>query len=323
MRRRAFITLLGGAAAWPISARAQQPAMPVIAYLGVGPPIADHLSGLRKGLSDRGYVEGRNLAIEFRTTEQYDRLPALAAELVRQRVSVIVTAANVNAAQAARAATATIPIVFTLGNNPVRVGVVPSLSRPGGNATGVTFLAQELTAKRIEVLHELVPQGTTIAVLANPTNAVNELNTGDVQAAAGSIGQQIFALGASTANEIEMAFATFAQQQLGGLLIVGDAFFVSRIDQIVELAARNRIPAIHFDPGFTRAGGLMSYSDDRAESWRQAGRYVGRILKGEKPADLPVLQPTKFEFIINLKAAKVLGIEFPPSFHLRATEVIE
>jgi putative ABC transport system substrate-binding protein len=297
--------------------------MPVIGYLGVGPPIADNLSGLRKGLSEHGFAEGRNVTIEFRNTEQYDRLPALATELVRLRVAVIVTAANVNAAQAARAATETIPVVFTLGNNPVRVGLVPSLNRPGGNATGVTFFAQELQAKRLELLRELVPKATTIAVLTNPNNAVNELNTGETQAMLRGIGQQVVVSGASTAKEIEMAFATFAQQQAGGLLIVGDAFFNSRMDQVVELAARYRIPTIHFEARFTRAGGLMSYSDDRTESWRQAGLYVGRILKGEKPADLPVLQPTKFEFIINLKAAKALGIEFPPSFHLRATEVIE
>ena len=229
--------------------------MPVIGYLGVGPPIADNLSGLRKGLSEHGFAEGRNVTIEFRNTEQYDRLPALATELVRLRVAVIVTAANVNAAQAARAATETIPVVFTLGNNPVRVGLVPSLNRPGGNATGVTFFAQELQAKRLELLRELVPKATTIAVLTNPNNAVNELNTGETQAMLRGIGQQVVVSGASTAKEIEMAFATFAQQQAGGLLIVGDAFFNSRMDQVVELAARYRIPTIHFEARFTRAGG--------------------------------------------------------------------
>jgi ABC-type uncharacterized transport system substrate-binding protein len=324
MQRRSFLTLLGSAvAAWPVTARAQRPAMPVVGFLGVGPPVASTLAALRKGLNEQGYVEGRDVAIEFRDTEQYDRLPALAAELVRRPVAVIVTASNVDAAKAAKVATATIPIVFTVGIDPVRLGLVTSLNRPGGNVTGVTFLAQELTPKRLELLRELVPQATTIAYLANPTNAAVESNNRDVQAAARSVGQQIIVLNASTANEIETAFATLARQRAGGLLITGDAFFVSRRDQLVALAAHHGIPAVHFAPEFTAAGGLMSYSDDRIESWRQAGLYVGRILKGEKPADLPVLQPTKFAFVINLKTAKALGIEFPPSFHLRATEVIE
>jgi putative ABC transport system substrate-binding protein len=324
MTRREVFALLGGAAAaWPLPARAQQPAMPVIGYLGVGQPVANTLAALRKGLNEQGYVEGRNVAIEFRGTEQYDRLPALAAELVRRQVAVIVTASNVNAALAAKAATATIPIVFTLGNDPVTIGMVASLNRPGGNATGVTYFGTELAPKRLELLRELVPQAPTIAYLVNPTNTSSELDTRDVQAAASSVGQHIIVLTARTADEIEAAFATLVQQRAGGLLINGDAFFNSRRDQLVALAARHLIPAVHFDPGFTAAGGLMSYSDDRVESWRQAGLYVGRILKGEKPADLPVLQPVKFDFVINLKTAKALGLEFPPSFHLRATEVIE
>jgi putative ABC transport system substrate-binding protein len=324
IRRREFITLLGGAAAaWPLVARAQQPGMPVVGFLSVGPPVASTLAALRNGLNELGYAEGRNLAFEFRDTEQYDRLPSLANELVRRQVAVIFTASNVDAAKAAKAATATLPIVFTVGVDPVSLGLVTSLNRPGGNVTGVTFLAQELAPKRLELLRELVPQGTTIAYLVNPTNSGTELNTRNMQAAARGVGQQLIVLSASTPNEIDMAFATLARQRAGGLLASGDAFFTSQRDQIVALAARHGIPAVHFAPEFTAAGGLMSYSDDRIESWRQAGLYVGRILKGEKPVDLPVLQPTKFAFVINLKTAKALGIEFPPSFHLRATEVIE
>jgi putative tryptophan/tyrosine transport system substrate-binding protein len=213
--------------------------------------------------------------------------------------------------------------VFALGNDPVRIGIVASLNRPGGNATGVTFFSSELAPKRLELLRELVPQATIIAVLVNPTNQTNEMTSRDVETAARQVRQQIIVLRASNADEIETAFVTMAGQRAGGLLINGDAFLNNQRDQLVELAARHRIPAVHFDPGFTTAGGLMSYSDDRVESWRQAGLYVGRILKGEKPADLPVLQPVKFDFIINLKTAKALGIEFPPSFQLRATEVIE
>jgi putative ABC transport system substrate-binding protein len=327
MRRRDVITFVGGAVAapvsWPHAVRAQQTAMPVIGYLGVGPPVANNLAALRKGLSEQGYIEGRNVAFEFRDTEQYERLPALAAELVGRRVAVIFTGSNINAAQAAKAATATIPIVFTVGTNPVETGLVTSLGRPGGNASGVTYLVEEMAPKRLELMRELVPQVTTIALLVNPANAQSGQQIRDMQTAAGSVGQQIIVLRASTASEIETAFATLVRERAGGLLINGDAFFVSRRDQLLALASFLRIPAVHFDPAFTRAGGLMSYSDDRFESWRQAGVYVGRILKGEKPADLPVVQPTRFDFVINLKTAKALGLEFPPSFHLRATEVIE
>jgi putative ABC transport system substrate-binding protein len=278
---------------------------------------------IKRRSREQGYVEGRNVAFEFRSTEQYERLPALAAELVRRRVAVIVTTAGTNTAQAAKAATASIPIVFTVGTDPVRMGLVASLNRPGGNVTGVTYLASELGPKRLELLRELVPQATTIAFLVNPTGVNTEFYSREMQTAARSVGQQIVVLSASTASEIERAFTTLGQQRAGGLLINNDAFFASRADQLVALAARHRIPAVHFAPQFTAAGGLMSYSDDCADSIRQAGLYVGRILKGTKPADLPVLQPTKFGFAINLRAAKALGIEFPPSFHLRATEVIE
>ena len=236
---------------------------------------------------------------------------------------MIVTASNINAAQAAKAATSTIPVVVAVGFDPVRAGLVASLNRPGGNVTGVSFQNSEIEPKRLEMLRELVPQATTIAFLVNPTNSEIEQNLEIMLTAARSVGQKIIVSRASTANEIETVFATLAEQGAGGLLVIADGFFASRRDQLITLAARHRIPSVYFDPGFVTAGGLMSYSDDRLESWRQAGLYVGRILKGEKPADLPVLQPVKFEFDINLKTAKTLGIEFPPSFHLRATEVIE
>jgi putative tryptophan/tyrosine transport system substrate-binding protein len=323
MRRREFIAVLGASAAWPVVVRAQQPATQVIGFLGIGPPVASNLAGLRKGLGEAGFAEGRNVAIVFRNTEQYDQLPALASDLVQQKVAVIVTASSVDAARAAKAATTTIPIVFALGTSPVEVGLVPSLGRPGGNATGVTYLAEELAPKRLELLRELVPQATTVAHLVNPSNSATESNIRNAQAAASRTGQRIIVVGASTAREIEAAFEIIVRERAGGLLIGGDAFLNSRREQIVTLAARHALPAVYFDPNFTEAGGLVSYSDDRIESWRQAGLYVGRILKGEKPADLPVLQPTKFELKINLKTARALGIDFPPSFHLRATEVIE
>jgi len=323
MRRREFVGLVGGAAMLPLAAGAQQrPAMPVIGFLSAGPPVASYVAGFRKGVNELGYSEGLNLAIEFHITEQYDRLPALAAELVRRRVAVIFATA-VEAAQAAKAATTTIPIVFTNGADPVEIGLVASLARPGGNVTGVTFLAAEMTPKRLELLRELLPQATTIAFLVNPANSQTDLIIRTMQAAARGVGQKILVLSASTASEIDAAFASLVEQMAGGLLVENDAFFATRRDQLVALAARHRTPSVYFNPAFTAAGGLMSYTDDRVESFRQAGLYVGRILKGEKPADLPVLQPTKFEFAINLKAAKALGIEFPQSFHLRADTVIE
>jgi putative ABC transport system substrate-binding protein len=323
MRRRDFVGLVGGAAAWPLAARAQQAPLLVVGYLSVGSPLPDQLVALRKGLSEQGYVEGRNLAFEGRSTEDYDRLPALAAELVARRVAVIFTSGNLNAAQAVKAATASIPIVFTLGADPVRVGLVASLNRPGSNMTGVSFLTNELEPKRLELLRELVPQATTLAYLVNPTNPGYTAQEQDVEEAAHKIGQRVVLLKASTADEIDAAFATLIVERAQGLLIAGDAFFVAQRIQLIALADRQAIPVVYFNPAFTRAGGLMSYTDDRLESYRQAGTYVGRILKGEKPANLPVLQPTKFEFAINLRTAKALGIEFPASFHLRATEVIE
>jgi putative ABC transport system substrate-binding protein len=274
-------------------------------------------------LNEIGYVEGRNVAIEFRVTEQYDRMPALAAELVRRQVAVIYAYGAANAAQAAMAATKTIQIVFATGADPVNLGLVASLNRPGGNATGISFFSGALAAKRLELLRELVPQAATIAVLANPSNARTEADAGELQDAARRVGQQIIFVNARTAGEIDDAFATIAQRRAGAVLLNGDAFYLTRRDQIVALAARHGIPANYNTREYIASGGLMSYGDDRSESYRQAGNYLGRILKGAKAADLPVLQPIKFDFVINLKTAKALGLDFPPSFHLRATEVIE
>ena len=298
--------------------------MPVIGYIGVGTrPEPSALAPFSKGLNDMGYIDGRNVAIEFRVTEQYDRLPTLAVELIRRQAAVIYAYGPANAAQAAMAATATIPIVFATGADPVSLGLVASLNRPGRNATGITFFSSELAVKRLELLRELAPQAATIAVLVNPDNARTEGDKSDMEAAARSVGQQIIVVSAGTASEIDTAFGTIARQRAGALLVNGDAFYLSRRDQFVALAARHGIPANYNTREYVATGGLMSYGDDRSESYRQAGNYVGRILKGAKPADLPVLQPTKFEFAINLKTAKALGIEFPPSFQLRATEVIE
>jgi putative ABC transport system substrate-binding protein len=323
MRRRDFITLVGGTAAvWPLAARAQS-AIPVVGYLRVGEPVPYEIGALRKGLSEQGYFEGRNFVFEPRVTENYDRIPALAAELVTRRVAVIFASSPINFAQAAKAATSTIPIVFATGADPVLGGLVASLNRPDGNLTGVSFLNNEMEPKRLELLRELAPQASTIAYLANPAGASREAITQNLLNAAHSAGQRLIVLNASTPAEIDSAFASFAREGAGGLLIEPDAFFLARRAQLIVLAIRYSMPAVYFDPEFARGGGLMSYSDDRAESFRQAGVYIGRILKGEKPADLPVLQPTKFTFAINLSTARALGLEFPPSFRLRADEVIE
>jgi putative ABC transport system substrate-binding protein len=312
----------------PVAARAQQSAMPVIGILGIGAEKtnnfpANESSAFLDGLRAMGYADGRNVAFEFRWTEQFDQLPALAADLVRRRVAVIYTIGNANAALAAKAATATIPIVFTIGADPVRLGLVESLSRPSRNATGVSFFGTLLGPKRLEMLRELVPQATTIAVLVNPTNPGSDTEVADVKVAAAGIGQQITVLTAGNRDEIDAAFAEIAGRGAGALLVTGDALFYARRDQLAALAASYRIPTTYFNRGFVEAGGLMSYSDDRPESHRQAATYVGRILGGEKPADLPVLQPTKFDMAINVKTAKLLGLTFPPSFFLRAERVIE
>jgi putative ABC transport system substrate-binding protein len=326
MKRREVITLIGGAAAaWPLTARAQQP-MPVIGYLSPGSPESDsavRLTGFQQGLNDTGYVEDRNVAIEYRWAQgENDRLPALAADLVGRQVTVIVTSAT-PAALAAKAATSTIPIVFVLGNDPVQAGIVASLNRPRGNITGVALLAVELASKRLDLLHELVPTATVVAVLVNPTNSITAPETRNLQDAARALGLQAHVLQASTASEIDAAFGALVGLRVGALVVGADTFFTSRRAQIVALAARHAVPAIYGVRLFPVAGGLMSYGSDLADSWRLAGVYTGKILKGAKPADLPVQQAVKIELVINLKTAKTLGLTVPMTLLGRADEVIE
>ena len=328
MRRREFITLVGGTAvAWPLAARAQQPAMPVIGFLNITSPdgYAERLRGFRQGLKDTGHVEGENVAIEYRWAEdQPDRLPSLATELVRRQVAVIATLGTTNSALAAKAATTTIPIVFAVGEDPVRLGLVVSLARPAGNLTGINFFNSELTAKRLELLHELVPTATRVAVLINPTEAANaETTVRDVQSAAHAIGLQIQVHNASTSREIEAVFATFGHARPDALFVVGDALFNSRRVQLVHLATRYGIPATFGSRVYPEVGGLMSYGTNIMDAFRQAGVYTGRILKGAKPAELPVVQSTKFELIINHPTARMLGITVPDKLLARADEVIE
>ena len=326
MRRREFIAGLGSVAAvWPMATRAQQGGVPVVGLLSSGrtEPNESLLPALRAGLREMGYTEGRNMTFEYRGAENYNQLLAMARDLVRHPVSVIFATGTVNAALAAKSATATIPIVFSNGGDPVKLGIVASLNRPGGNMTGVTNFAGALGAKRLELLRELVPHVARIGFLVNPTNLLTEGNTADMLLAAQSVGQEMVVLNASTPEEIDRVFAAATERRVGALLVNVDSMFNARHSQIVALAMRYRVPVSYPTRLFATAGGLMSYGDDRLETYRQAGHYVGRILKGEKPSDLPVLQPTKFELVLNPKVAKALGIVFPPSFYLRADEVIE
>jgi ABC-type uncharacterized transport system substrate-binding protein len=326
LRRREFIPLLGGAAAWPLALSAQEGStVPVIGYLesaGVSPD-STNFDHFRKALAQAGYVEGRNVAIEFRRADnQYDRLPALAAELVNRGVAVIFASTS-NAAQAAKGATARIPIVFRTGGDPVRLGLVASYARPGGNVTGISFFSGELVAKRLQFIRELVPQARLIAFLTNPKNDLSEGDTMNVQAAARNVDQEIVVLTAAGESEINLAFAAAAERRVGAMLVDVDIFFGRRRDQLIGLAARYGIPASYSDRLYVAAGGLMSYGDDSLEGSYQAGSYVSRILKGEMPSELPVGRPSKFVFAINLKTAKALGLALPRLLLAQATELIE
>ena len=326
MRRRQFITLLGGAAAWPLVARAQQPATPVIGVLGSGSAAAysERLVLIRQGLAETGFTEGRNVVIEYRwAAGQLDRLPALAVDLVGRNVNVIIATGGLPAPRAAKSATATIPIVFSTDGDPVKDGLVASLNRPGGNATGVTVISASLTAKRLDIFRDLVPKATVIAVLVNPTSAQAPDQTRDAEETVRAMGLQIRVLNASSEGDFEQAFAALAGVLNAALLVSADPLFVARRERLVELVHHHAIPAIYGRREFAAAGGLVSYGANLAEPYRLLGTYAGRILKSEKPSDLPVAQPTKFELIINLKAAKALGLTVPDKLLAIADEVIE
>jgi ABC-type uncharacterized transport system substrate-binding protein len=326
VKRREFITLLGGAAAWPLAASAQQPAMPVIGFMHSASrePFESMLAGFRRGLNELGFVEGRNLTIEYRWAEgRFDRLPSLAAELVQRPVAIIVAAGGNVSVLAARAATSTIPIVFPGMDDPVKLGVVASFSHPGGNATGVSLFNAVLGAKRLELLRELVPQATVVALLVNPTNPTTEDQVRDLEEAARASNLRIQVVNIKSASDIDPAFATMKEYRAAALVIGADPLLLNQRDHLIVLAARDRLPTIYSQREFAAIGGLISYGVDFPENYRQASVYVGRILKGEKPADLPVVQPTKFELVINLKTAKALGLTIPPMLLARADEVIE
>jgi ABC-type uncharacterized transport system substrate-binding protein len=327
MRRREFIGLLGGAAAWPLAARAQQPAMPVIGLLTAGFPetSVNRVSAFRQGLNETGYVEGQNVAVEYRWAEgRYDRFPELVADLIRRNANVIATPGSPDATRAAKAATSTLPIVFAVGEDPVKLGLVATLARPGTNMTGVNFFASELSAKRLGLLRELVPRAARVAVLINPTNPASaESTVKDVQAAAPALGFQVQIFNASTIGEIDAAYTSLVRERAEALLVAGDGLFNSRRLQLAMLAVRYAVPATYAVREYVEAGGLISYGTSFADTFRQVGIYCGRILKSAKPADLPVLQSTKFDLVINMQAAKMLGLDVPPSLLARADEVIE
>jgi putative ABC transport system substrate-binding protein len=327
MKRREFMTLIGGAAAaWPLAARAQQPATPVVGFLHSGwpEPNVNRVAAFRKGLGEAGYVEGQNVAIEFRwAAGRDDRLPDLAADLIRRRVAVITTPGSTPASIVAKAATTTIPIVFAVGSDPIAIGLVASLNRPGGNATGINFQAVELVAKRLGILRELAPGANHFVALVNPNTVFTDAVVKDLQASASALGLPIEILRAGTGREIDAAFATLVQKPGGALLVGPDAVFVNRRAQIVTLVARHALPAIYFASEFAEIGGLISYGPNLVNAYQQTGIYVGRVLKGEKPADMPVEQPTKFELVVNLNTARALGIAIPNTLLAIADEVIE